>query len=367
VNQPAHLRLRFPRRGSRPQLFLKLTVLLVPLFFTALLPEVNSQVSPSLTNGVVNPSFDLPNQVWDSNTQYGTISISDTTHPRTGSLSAKLAAPANTGPSYCAVSSCGDIVAAFVGQPFRSSLDYDLINLPISTVSLSAWWYVEPTQRPYSLRVLILFSDGSTPVYNLGYFYGASSALASNKTRSVYYNLGPITGGSPFETSRNVNADLQPFGITDPSSFKIVRIGFGALGNYTNGETAWVDDVGLMFDRPNAAFTVTPLPSRQLAFDASSSQPSAGAAVTSYAWDFGDNSTFSSAQPRADHTYSSLGMQNVTLRVVDSRGHLSSTSQFGSVYDSAPSNLLGIYGPGFLLVLLVPLGLYVRRRRRRRK
>ena len=192
----------------------------------------------------------------------------DNIHPYAGTQSAKLTAPSYVGPAC--PNPCGDQIAAFVGQQF-SIQDYNLVNLPDSSNGLSAWWYVQPEPNgPYSLHIELAFSNGISPIYALKYFYGSSGG-GVNGPRVMFFNLGPVPpAGTWFTTQRNVYQDIQAFGLANLTSFQLTRIGFGALGNYTHGETAWVDDVALMLDRPTAIFSANLMSSLQVSFVVSS-------------------------------------------------------------------------------------------------
>jgi len=43
--------------------------------------------------------------------------------------------------------------------------------------------------------------------------------------------------------SPNLTADIQPLNISDMAGTRLSYVWFGAFGNITNGERAWVDDV----------------------------------------------------------------------------------------------------------------------------
>ncbi len=345
-----------------------LTLCLSILLVTAYPPIINSHASSSLINGIVDPSFETQNTLWDTVTQGGNANVNpyDTTRDAsTGSQSAKLTAPSQTGPPPC--SPCGDQIAAFVGQSLTSQ-NYNLVNLPDSTNGLSTWWYVLPGPNgPYSLHIELIFSDGTVPSYVLKYFYGSNGG-APNSTREIFLDLGPVpAGGTWFNTQRDVYRDIQTFGLANVTSFQLTRIGFGALGNYTHGETAWVDDVALMLDRPTAIFSANLMSSLQVSFDASSSTPSSsGTSITRYTWSFGDGQTATSTQPTTTHTYSHIGNAMVTLNIADNRGHLAASSQSVIVSDTG-STLLGTYALDLFLLAVIPVGLFFGRRRWKRR
>jgi PKD repeat protein len=78
---------------------------------------------------------------------------------------------------------------------------------------------------------------------------------------------------------------------------------------------------GIVFPQP--AFTVsptTPLTGQAVSFNASGVTGLAGATLTQFAWDFGDGSTSTGADPAASHTYSTAGSYVVRLTVTDSAG-----------------------------------------------
>ena len=80
---------------------------------------------------------------------------------------------------------------------------------------------------------------------------------------------------------------------------------------------------------PFAEFVYSPLRPHVLdsiLFNASASYDPDGF-ITSYAWDFGDGNTTQVANPILFHSYENLGIFNVTLTVVDSRGLQNATSK----------------------------------------
>lgn len=78
-----------------------------------------------------------------------------------------------------------------------------------------------------------------------------------------------------------------------------------------------VDDL-----KPSCSFTISPNPGsagNPVNFNASASTDTDGT-ITTYDWDFGDSSTFSSGTPTTSHTYGSAGGYTVVLTVTDDGG-----------------------------------------------
>jgi PKD repeat protein len=91
--------------------------------------------------------------------------------------------------------------------------------------------------------------------------------------------------------------------------------------------------------------TAQPLEGTSVAFSATGSVPGASAAaVTSYAWTFGDGATATGAT--ASHTYTTAGSYTVQLTVTDSAGASNTTSQKVTVLDEAPTASFTTAGAG---------------------
>lgn len=82
-----------------------------------------------------------------------------------------------------------------------------------------------------------------------------------------------------------------------------------------------------------AAFTFTTA-GLTATFDGSSSSPTAGASISTYAWSFGDSTSGSGVSPA--HTYAAAGTYTVQLTVTDSAGGVGTTTR--SVTVTAPAS-----------------------------
>lgn len=123
---------------------------------------------------------------------------------------------------------------------------------------------------------------------------------------------------------------------------------YGAAGVYTvtlrvtdtsgvSSSTTRQVPVGLV-----AAFAVTSPPpllqGQSLNFDAGNSLASPGATITSYAWDFGDNSApETTGNPTTSHTYAQFGSYTVRLTVTDTSHATATTTQVVVVHEHPPT------------------------------
>jgi PKD repeat protein len=167
--------------------------------------------------------------------------------------------------------------------------------------------------------------------------FDPSASSSSNGYSSVTWGFGD--GGGSFDRSG-----------ASPSTLSHT---YGAPGTYTVSLTL-VDPVGRISRAshavsvtggtatpPTAAFTFSPAAPVQgspVSFDGSgSSDPNAGATITSYSWNFGDSSTGGGEFP--SHTYSSPGIYTSTLRVTDSLGLQSTATSQQVVVAPTPTTV----------------------------
>jgi PKD repeat protein len=101
-----------------------------------------------------------------------------------------------------------------------------------------------------------------------------------------------------------------------------------ARSTTVNSSLVWITN-----EPPNAQFVPTIVEELRASFDASRSRDVDGR-VVSYAWDFGDGTTGSGAQP--SHLYAAGGTYTVTLTVTDDRGATNATSHDITVPNQPP-------------------------------
>jgi PKD repeat protein len=91
-----------------------------------------------------------------------------------------------------------------------------------------------------------------------------------------------------------------------------------------------------------ASFAVTSPPpllqGQSVNFDAGNSLASPGSTITSYNWDFGDNTSIvNTPNPTTSHTYAHYGSYTVTLKVTDTSNATATTTQMVVVHEHPPT------------------------------
>jgi PKD repeat protein len=147
-------------------------------------------------------------------------------------------------------------------------------------------------------------------------FDGSSSSDPdSGVTITAYaWNFGDGTTGSGATTSHSY---------ANPGTYTVTLTVTNSLGLTSAPVT---HQVAIVDESPTASFTVnTPsvATGQTAAFNAVASSDPDGSIVT-YAWNFGDGTTGLGASPT--HAYTKPGVYTVTLGVVDSSGHMSTTA-----------------------------------------
>ena len=198
-------------------------------------------------NVVVNPGFeDVSSTAWRPISNHnGTVNVFDTTHHHTGLYSAFLNATKTV--STCGVGTdCKDWVGAIAREDLSSTAGLPTLDsLSPSADSFSAWLYVgspvETGMPAYSIHIGIGFVETNGKEYSIEYWYGTSDLT------NTRYRIGDISTGYWFMMARNLTADIQSLNISNLQSTRLFSVWFGAYGNITNGERAWVDDVSVGF------------------------------------------------------------------------------------------------------------------------
>ncbi len=150
--------------------------------------------------------------------------------------------------------------------------------------------------------------------------YGALSAknfVTGSNGRAVltYTSPAAVVGSTQVQTDQTVSIRITPGGTDSASALgRFVSIRLVPPGVITGG-------------LPTPSFTVTPASPTaftDVRFDASASTAAIGAAIASYAWEFGDGSTSSGVAPT--HQFAQ-GSFRVMLTVTDTNGVAASKSQ----------------------------------------
>ena len=174
--------------------------------------------------------------------------------------------------------------------------------------------------------------EASFPGPITGYSPQAGGGINVSVDGSVVTWTQPVTNGfTAFSTGQMFTLDstVSSAGVSPCTSC----LSIGTLWNYGIGGNPSGDSqtpyfsVGTGGTAPTASFTDTAdtaVPGT-VDFDASASTPSPGAALQSYAWNFGDGSApVTTTTPITTHVYATPGSQQVTLTVTDSAGQTAS-------------------------------------------
>jgi PKD repeat protein len=148
------------------------------------------------------------------------------------------------------------------------------------------------------------------------------------------FQLGPIHstdfGPSPAWTNFTFTAVLNKTSSFPHGGTFIYRCEYHPLQMFGNFE---------FFAGPVSSFVyspITPLAGRVVSFNGSTSWPSTGAMITTYAWDFGDGNVKSSPFANFTHTYSAAGTYVVLLNVTDSASQHAGSSKTITVNKPPP-------------------------------
>jgi FOG: PKD repeat len=161
------------------------------------------------------------------------------------------------------------------------------------------------------------------------------AAVSPNPASIKLYRINAAT----WTVVPNWTLDLTPFGVLDPRAVEVVgdQIYVSDGGTRTAGDplrrAIFVFDVLDLSVQPTAGFSATPVtgefPLPVQFTDASQGGP------TSWAWDFGDGTTSTLANPT--HTYANAGSYSVSLTVSNTKGSDTSTqTDLVTVKDHSP-------------------------------
>lgn len=150
--------------------------------------------------------------------------------------------------------------------------------------------------------------------------------------------------------------------------------------NDTTGQMGFSDIIYFAIDKspPVASFTYQPEKPEpkmvfgafkwNVTFDASESYDSV-TNIVYYVWDFGDGFNLTSASPIVSHEYRNSGKYNVTLKVIDTIGHYTTTAKTITIPDASPPLIIP-YGLIIAIVLppawIVALRTYLKRLKRKK-
>ncbi len=161
--------------------------------------------------------------------------------------------------------------------------------------------------------------------------FKATGTFSGNTTQDL---TNSVTWSSSNQTAATISAGGLATGVTAGQSTTI-----SAKQSSITGSTGLSVTSGSA--SPTAVITASPTSGTAplaVAFSGTSSTDSGGT-ITSYAWDFGDGQTSTSATP--SHTFAGVGAFNVSLTVTDNAGKQGSTSTTITV--SAPPSYAAVY------------------------
>ncbi len=273
--------------------------------------------------------------------------------------------------SFTSNTAAGDaiIVAASTAGPSISSVVDTQGNAYVQAVasgSNAVWYALNTKGGADTVTANFAASTGFSLIYIHEYAGLATSAL--DQTSSESGTGTAVTSGAKTTTQSNElifgYASVDHCVITGSTGFTvrqtagcnmsedmIVSVGGTYAATFTqNISSGWV---GIMATfaagtggggggtPPTAVITASPTSGTAplaVAFSGTSSTDSGGT-ITSYAWDFGDGQTSTSATP--SHTFAGVGAFNVSLTVTDNAGKQGSTSTTITV--SAPPSYAAVY------------------------
>jgi PKD repeat protein len=234
-------------------------------------------------------------------------------------------APPLTGPSQLA------LAVTVTANPDRISLDGGSQSLitaqvrgPNGQVEVNVPLHVD------------MLPNGVLPAFDYGKLNASDIVTGTDGNAFAVYTAPALAAGAN-----------QPY---SKVSIRVIVVGTDAVAAVTHTVDIALLPNGVILppaDTPTASFVVTPTPvslNVAASFDASASCPGAGnaagclpsssAQITNYAWTFGDGTAASGKT--VNHTFSTVGLFNVTLTITNDRGVTASTTQLISVSATSP-------------------------------
>jgi len=230
------------------------------------------------------------------------------------------------------------LMAGVAGCSLKQSEEPSLTGPSMTGLSLTLAASPDLLQRDgrtTSVVTVTAFDAASKPVSNLGLHLelqsvGATGALGALSQENV------TTGADGRATVLYTSPLPAPLGQTDEATVEIDATPVG-----TNAANAISSALFIRLTAanqaggPTASFVLGPKFPKigdTILFDASASQPTPGASIVPYAWDFGDGNAFvrvpyvTSNGPTITHEYSKSGTFTVGLTVIDSNGKRATTT-----------------------------------------
>lgn len=190
-------------------------------------------------------------------------------------------------------------------------------------------WYMKKTYSGWTSPLVISTTSTSiTTAVFMKYHQGILHAVwrqREGEGNYIFYSRGTINGQweTPIKVSHGGQSECPGLDIDSMGRVHVVYSDIGVGGE----RDIFYVRVDQITSYPVASFTASPTqgdPPLQVSFDASGSYDPDGN-ISSYKWDFGDNSTGSGI--KVSHTYQEKGVYSATLTVTDNEDQSSSLSK----------------------------------------
>lgn len=233
-------------------------------------------------------------------------------------------------------------------QGFPSAVTYASSGNKTVTLTITSAGYT----ATYTETISINAAGANPEVDSVTAACGAGNVPGATTTRTCILTVSEVSGlpitGSDWTFQSGDLAGSAP--LTYNEGDNTVEVTFSGTGSFTvtvsldaNSQTSPTknilvnvpNDAAASFSRSPADLTVD--------VNASTSSPSDGSSITSYAWNFGQSGTttdeFSVATPTTSYTYSSAGTYTITLTITDAAGNQSTTTRSVTVTEAVANQL----------------------------